>query len=199
MSQVLEWVGTGNVQGLVSVDIDIVDVLSDPTRVGEFFLGGENNPTEGNHVATNYGFVDIGGYQTTTHILSPEPDEGYILIQLTDIVLDNPRNSWDRLAVNIGANRLKTAQTMRRYKLDVTFAEMVDLLRQKYRFVKKDPEQILSEWDILTPDVIESRLGNISPEFVDRANQRFFEVTHGYSRKDMQYMKELFSRSLTLR
>jgi len=201
----------------------IATLLADPVRTGNFYLYVPRfsfseeelaaNPNlrklQGKEVpvrhpldpsilfATNYGLTAME-YSTTTHIQSPDRKEGYVLVQLTDLITDNVRTSDGRLNTILDVNTQKMA-SYDRFRVDGTFEEvMAELRAAGYNFTAPKEGETNLEWYVRMQEIIQTeRQGKVTEELVRRANDTVYRAA--VARKpDLEYLRQKFSRTVKL-
>jgi len=192
-------------------ETDIAKFLGDPVRTGVVYLHNQNSPIleeitdrtsreqfEGfyqgcRHLATNYGLATFFA-PGTTHIRALGSDKsGYVMLQLTDMVVELDRFQSNR--VNLTANPLKMSSEGRVYRIDGTFDEVLDELRKGYRFVGPSEGQGPMTWKIgIQDEVTQQRAAKITDEFIEYVNRLYFGTFYGTRPVTKEEMLEHFKR-----
>ncbi len=171
-------------------ETNVARFLADPVRTGEVHLHNPNKPileevtdkTSSEqfwafmpevNIVTNYGLA-IFFASGTTHILPPERGrKGYVIPQLTDMVVDY--ETFEGAGVNLTANRMKMSDAGRLFRIDGTFDEIMQELREHYRFVRPEDGQSEYAWrTAIKEEIKRQREEKIDDEFVERVNREYY-------------------------
>lgn len=176
--------------------LSVSSFMGDPARTGNIYLHPENESIleqitdSTSHdqfnafynscklFATNYG---LAGFFSpgSTQIRSPiENDRGYIIIQLTDMIVDmNKFPEYNTSQIRIDINPLKMASAGREYRIDGDFNDILEDLKKTYDFIGPEEDEMPFSWFMkIRKDIKEKQIENISPEFVDHVNEVYYNT-----------------------
>lgn len=181
-------------------EIDAIEFLSDPVKVGETILHNPEEPIleettdgspdqywaflNGKHFATNYGLAIFFG-QGTTHIVPPDRrNKGYVIVQLTDMMVDCDRLMKGKKP-SLSANAMKMNSAGRTYRIDGTFDDIEAQLKERFRIVGPKDGEMYTSWILkMREEINGQRTDKIDDEFVANVNREY------YSRQGYQTTRE---------
>ncbi|MDI6721079.1 MAG: hypothetical protein QMD85_01720 [Candidatus Aenigmarchaeota archaeon] len=141
---------------------DIVTCLADPVRQGIYYLhdpaipileeADEKTPHRYEkmrqgcvHFASNFGLEMI--QSGTSHLLSPDKKEGYILIHFTKLIVDNPKDYHGELSISLIPNMMKLMDSGHYFRYDGTFDEVMKKIKAAgYEFLGRGDDEMLTRF-----------------------------------------------------
>lgn len=184
-----KWVGSWQL-----VSEKIVPFFENPLKQGEYYLHKGNKPIEeiperdtyeigAKHIASNFGLTKLGF--GTTHILSPDKTEGFILLQKSDKDIIKISGKAARYDADIDPNPLKLADGGNTYLVYGSFEDIInEIVSSGYNILERKGGESLIDFHIRMREIFRRRTKNITQDFVDKINEEISGIRK-YTREEL--------------
>ncbi len=151
---------------------NLILFLGDPVRTGIIYLRDSKDLIQNKqHTATNYGLSTF--YSSGTTHIKNRIEKGYVIFQLTDIVLDLMNTPI--MGANLTANDFKMSTQGEKYIIDSNYNYIIEELKKNYKFIRPEKgEGLITFLQKYRTLIQEQRREKITDEFVDRVNKLYF-------------------------